>query len=199
MSKRKKHRLQSPQCLPGAAGVLSVLSIPIPEELRIPPVVDASGLRTIKEKVADLEEQIGELRKGQKSAEAEVVPSSVVRVFTHIATNAWRAKIKMVDSDTGEAKEDMRRVYRHIEAVFESLKGIGIETIDPTGRAYDSGMALKVISFEQTPGLSKEEIKETIKPSVTWQGRLIQMGEVIVGTPQNVTDSERKTDEQNNH
>ncbi len=198
MSKKKRHKQQTPARGVGA-GVLSVFNIPIPEELRIPPVVDASGLRTIKEKVADLEEQIGELRKGQKSAEAEVVPSSVVRVFTHIATNAWRAKIKMVDSDTGEPKEDMRRVYRHIEAVFESLKGIGIETIDPTGRAYDSGMALKVISFEQTPGVSKEEIKETIKPSVTWQGRLIQMGEVIVGTPQNETDSERKTDEQNNH
>jgi len=198
MSKKRRHKQQSPPRAAGA-GILSVFNIPIPEELRIPPVVDASGLRTIKEKVADLEEQIGELRKGQKSAEAEVVPSSIVRVFTHIATNAWRAKIKMVDSDTGEPKEDMRRVYRHIEAVFESLKGIGIETIDPTGRAYDSGMALKVISFEQTPGLSKEEIKETIKPSVTWQGRLIQMGEVIVGTPQNETDSERKTDEQNNH
>jgi hypothetical protein len=198
VSKRKKQKEQSPPRAAGA-GILSVLDISIPEELRMPPVVDASGLRTIKEKVADLEEQIGELRKGQKSAEAEVVPSSVVRVFTHIATNAWRAKIKMVDSETGEPKEDMRRVYRHIEAVFESLKGIGIETIDPTGRAYDSGMALKVISFEQTPGLSKEEIKETIKPAVTWQGRLIQMGEVIVGTPQNVTDSERKADEQNNH
>ena len=92
----------------------------------------------------------------------------------------------MVDPDTGEAKEEMKRVYRHIEAIFDALKEIGFETIDPTGRPYDSGMALKVISFEQTPGLAEEEIKETIKPSVVWQGRLIQMGEVIVGTPQTV-------------
>lgn len=198
MSKRKKQR---PRASSGVvdAGVLSVLNIPIPEELRVPPVLDASGLRTIKEKVADLEQKIGELHSVQRSAGAEGIPSRVVHVFSHIATNAWRAKVKMVDADTGEAKEEMRRVYRHIEAIFESLKGIGIEIIDPTGRAYDSGMALKVISFEQTLGLSKEEIKETIKPSISWQGRLIQMGEVIVGTPQKSTELERKTDEQNNH
>jgi molecular chaperone GrpE (heat shock protein) len=92
----------------------------------------------------------------------------------------------MLDSDTGETKEEMKRVYRHIEAIFESLRQIGVETIDPVGRVYDSGMALKVISFEPEPGLSNEEIKETIKPSVAWQGRLIQIGEVIVGTPQTI-------------
>jgi molecular chaperone GrpE (heat shock protein) len=77
----------------------------------------------------------------------------------------------------------MKRVYRHVEAIFEALKQMGVEYIDPVGRPYDSGMALKVVTFEPTPGLSKEEIKETVKPSVIWQGRLIQMGEVIVGTP----------------
>ena len=89
----------------------------------------------------------------------------------------------MLDQGSGEVKEEMKRVYRHIEAIFETLKGLGAEILDPCGRNYDSGMALKVISFEPTPGVSKEEIKETIKPSVMWQGRLIQMGEVIVGTP----------------
>ena len=104
--------------------------------------------------------------------------------FISIATNAWRAKVKMLDANTGEAKDEMKRVYRHIEAISEALKDVGIEIIDPTGRAYDSGMALKVVAFEQTPGLSKEEIKETIKPSITWNGKLLQVGEVIVGTPE---------------
>ena len=150
----------------------------------MPPVLDASGLRTIRAKMADPEEQIGQLRKKGKTADTEGIHAGVIHTLGHIATNAWRAKVKMVDAETGEAKQEMQRVYRHIEAIFESLKGIGIETIDPTGRTYDSGMALKVVSVEQTPGLSREEIKETIKPSVTWNGRLIQMGEVIVGTPE---------------
>ena len=134
-----------------------------------------------------LNAQVMQLRSAASSRQkSDVVPSSVVKTFATIATNIWRAKAKMVDPDTGEPKEEMKRVYRHIEAIIESLKQIGVETIDPVGRAYDSGMALKVITFEPTPGLSNEEIKETIKPSVAWQGRLIQIGEVIVGTPQTI-------------
>ena len=90
----------------------------------------------------------------------------------------------MVDPETGEARDEMRRVYRHIENILDALKLIHVDIIDPIGRAYDSGMALKVISFEETPGFSKEEIKETLRPTIMLQERImIQMGEVIVGTP----------------
>ena len=109
---------------------------------------------------------------------------ALIKAISSIATNAWRAKNKMVDADSGEAREEMKRVFRHNESIIETLKQIGVETIDPSGRAYHSGMALKVIIFEPTPGLTREEIKETIKPSILWQGRLIQIGEVIIGTPQ---------------
>ena len=177
--------------------VLSLLSIPIPEELRSPPALDTCGFPAICAKVADLEKQIGQLNNKEKATDKEVINAAIIRALSHIATNAWRAKVKMLDAETGEAKQDMQRVYRHIEAIFENLKSLGIETIDPTGRAYDSGMALKVVGFEPTPGLSKEEIKETIKPSISMQNRLIQMGEVIVGTPAKANDSEREINEQN--
>ncbi|GEM_PF-664027 len=119
----------------------------------------------------------------ERIRKVEVVPTRVIQALATIATNAWRTRNKMTDEDTGEAKDEMKRAYRHIEALFEALSEIGIEIRDMQGRAFDSGMALKVISFEPTPGLSREEIAETIKPTVTWQGELIQMGEVIVGTP----------------
>jgi len=108
----------------------------------------------------------------------------ILKILASIATNAWRAERRIVDPDTNEPKGDMKLLYRDVNAIRKALELLGVKTIDPTGRAYDSGMALKVISFEPTPGFSKEQIKETIKPSVTWQGCLIQMGEVIVGTPQ---------------
>jgi hypothetical protein len=175
---------------PNRHSVIRALNIPLPDELCIPIMLDRTGLHAInaiKDEVNNLNAQVVQLRNAAESRQRlEVVPPSVVKAFATIATNAWRAKIKMVDSDSGEAKEEMKRVYRHIEAIFESLKQIGVETIDPFGLVYDSGMALKVVSFEPTPGLSSEEIKETIKPSVAWQGHLIQMGEVIVGTPQKI-------------
>ena len=90
----------------------------------------------------------------------------------------------MVDPDTGEALDEMKRPYRHVEAIIDALKQIDVEITDPVGRTYDVGMALKVVATEPTPGLSKDTIKETIRPTVLWQGRFLQVGEVIVGTPQ---------------
>jgi len=118
------------------------------------------------------------------SQKIEVLLKSVTRTLSIIATNAWRARKKMVNSENGEAKDEMRRVFRHIEAIFDALNEIGIEISDMQGRIYDPGMALKVISFEPSPGLSKEEIIETVQPTITWKGKLIQLGEVIVGTPE---------------
>lgn len=103
--------------------------------------------------------------------------------IANIATNAWRAKLKMIDINTGEVRDDMKRVYRHVEAIIESLKQMGIEIIDFTGKPYDTGMALKVITFEKVNGLTREEISETIKPTILWHSKHIQYGEVIVGTP----------------
>ena len=135
--------------------------------------------------------EIEQLRRDAAATQAvEVMPPEVTATFVSVATNAWRAKNKMVDAESSEPLDDMRRVYRHIEGIFNAFDELDLCTIDPTGKAYDSGMALKVISFEPTPGLSHEEITETIKPSITWQGRLLQTGEVIVGTPID----ERKTE-----
>lgn len=183
MSKMKKRRQKKVSIT--APTVSPVFNNPLPGELPLPPMGDATDLHSSIAEMNHLKAD-GQVRNaGTSGQESERVPSSSeLKAFANIATNAWRIKIKMVDSDTGEAKEDMKRFYRHIEAIFESLGQIGVETIDPIRGVYDSGMALKVLSFEPTPGLSHEEIKETIKPSVIWQGRLIQIGEVIVGTPQ---------------
>ena len=179
MKKPKQKRMKSAR-----RSVIKAFNIPLPEEQRSPIMADEIGLHAIRADVNHLNAQIVPSRNAASSPQKmEVVSSSFVKTFASIATNVWRAKTKMVDSETGETKEEMKRVYRHIEAIIEALKQVGVETIDPEGRVYDSGMALKVVSFESTPGLSNEEIKETIKPSVAWQGRLIQIGEVIVGTP----------------
>ena len=189
---RKPARVQRPKEHATIAG----FRIEIPPELRILPSVDSSGLRAI-EKASKLQGEVQRLRREMAAVRPVEVLPPVTATLVSVATNAWRAKNKMVDGDTGEAREEMRRVFRHIEGIFTAFEELGLRTIDPTGKAYDSGMALKVISFEETPGLSREEITETIKPSITWEGRLLQTGEVIVGTPidEHTTDGE-DTDEQ---
>lgn len=110
--------------------------------------------------------------------------TAVLKCIATIATNAWRAKAKMLDSATGEPREDMKRVYRHIEGILDGLNEIGIEVKDHTGDAFDYGMPLKVVTTQPTLGITREKVLETIKPTVYCQKTsIIQMGEVVVATP----------------
>ena len=103
--------------------------------------------------------------------------------LVEMATNAWRLKVRMIDPDTGEPKEETRKLYRFVEGLFRALGDSGIQVIDKTGKPYDSGMSEKVVSFEHTPGLAKEEIIDTVRPSIRWKERPLYHGEIIVGIP----------------
>ena len=103
--------------------------------------------------------------------------------LAEIATNAWRLKVRMIDSETGEPKEETGKLYRFVEGLFRALDEAGIQVVDKTGKPYDEGMPEKVISFEQTPGLAREEIIDTVRPTIRWKERPLCNGEIIVGLP----------------
>jgi hypothetical protein len=107
----------------------------------------------------------------------------LLRPLVDMATNAWRLKVRMVDPETDEPKEETRKLYRFVEGQFRALDDAEIDVIDKTGKPYDNGMSEKVINFEQTPGLAKEEIIDTVRPSIRWQKRVLCHGEIIVGIP----------------
>ena len=54
-------------------------------------------------------------------------------------------------------------------------------------------MSLKVLAFQPTPGLTRERIVETIKPTIYFADQTLQMGEVIVATPEDSESSFNKT------
>ncbi|EDY20131.1 hypothetical protein CfE428DRAFT_2055 [Chthoniobacter flavus Ellin428] len=113
----------------------------------------------------------------------KVVPVEVVKAIADIANHLWKAHTKMLDTSTGEVREEMKRVYRHVDGSLESLTGIGVEVKDHTGDIFDYGLPLKVITTQPTPGLTREKVIETIKPTIYWQRQIIQMGEVVIATP----------------
>jgi hypothetical protein len=100
-----------------------------------------------------------------------------------VATNAWKARAKMMDGDTGEPRDDMRRVYRHIETIFDAFHQMGLRVKDHTGEEFDYGLPLTVITTQPTPGLARERVIETIKPTIYWKDTIIQTGEVVIATP----------------
>ncbi len=100
-----------------------------------------------------------------------------------LATHIWRAQARMLDPKTGEPREETRRLYRHIEGALEAFTTMGVRLSDWIGQPYDSGLPLKVLSFEPTPDLVRDTVVEAVRPAIFWQDRLLQVGEVIVGIP----------------
>ena len=105
-----------------------------------------------------------------------------------VATGLWRMRRNMVPRGATrliEARpiEEMRKPFRWLVSVWDTLSENGIEIQDHTGDRFDSGQVLKASAFEPTSGIAEETVIDTIKPSVYLNGQLIQMGDVVVGVP----------------
>ncbi|WP_152363694.1 hypothetical protein [Microlunatus speluncae] len=103
---------------------------------------------------------------------------ATVRLDAHavadLATAVWRLRGKVGEDDPA---------YRHLRSTLDALTDAGVEAQSHDGAAYDPGLRLSVVAFQPTPGLGRELIIETIRPSVYVRGQLLRMGAVIVGTP----------------
>lgn len=100
------------------------------------------------------------------------------RTLSDVATAVWRLQNKVTEGPA----------LRHVRAVVDALTAAGVETRQYDRIAFDSGMKLRVLAFEPTPGLTGEQVIETVRPSVHVEGRLVQLGEVIVGIPELVSE-----------
>lgn len=119
-----------------------------------------------------------------REPQGPVLGKQEVGFLADIGTGLWRLRQKMVKPGTDQPLDEMRRAYRHLESVWDALVQAGAEIQDHTDKPFDPGMSLKVVSYQPMPGLGRERVIETIKPTIYFKGKAIQMGKVIVGRPE---------------
>jgi len=129
-----------------------------------------------------------------QSAPSEVEVSSkkeeeLLNLLVDVGTVIWRLQRRLTVG--GKVPEEFRRMSRDLESAWDALREGGVEIKDHTGKKYDGGMALHVIAFQPVAGLSQKEVIETIKPTIYHKEKLIRMGQVIVGVPENDTVPQR--------
>ncbi len=106
------------------------------------------------------------------------------RALGSIVTHAWKAQQRLRPSQPDvEPTEEQRRLLRHIEAILDAAKEIGITVKDRTGEIFDYGLPEKVVASEPQIGLAKPVVKETIRPTVSWNEHILVHGEVVLATP----------------
>jgi hypothetical protein len=110
----------------------------------------------------------------------------VMNLLSNVGTGLWRLRNKMVQPGTGEPLDEMRRAFRHLQSTLDVLEEAGVEILDHTGELVPEGgiYSLKAIAYQPTPGINRERVIETIKPTIYFKDQMIQMGEVIIGTPE---------------
>ena len=153
-----------------------------PDPFEIPPV-DFPDEKQLIDKLLRLQKAMASTTGNEPREVQYHVPTEIVKGMAAVATNVWKAKMKMIDPVSGDVRDEMKRVYRHIEGVLESFHEMGMEVKDHTGNAFDYGLPLKVITTQPTQGITRETVSETIRPTVYWKQQIIQMGEVIIATP----------------
>lgn len=98
------------------------------------------------------------------------------------ATNLWRAERKLTPPGERPTARD-RQAARYLRTCAEALAEAGLVVQEHDGDGFNSGRALEVLVYQEHPGLAAETVLETVRPSIYLHGRLVQMGQVIVGTP----------------
>jgi hypothetical protein len=140
-----------------------------------------------------------ELPKLKQIAASEAVMQAVEQVqqrneawtiaLCEIAIHAWRAQRRMKDRHSGEVKEEHKATHRNIEGILNTLESVGFTLRDREGEGYDYGLPEKVIASEKRPGISREIVAETIRPSIFYTDQLIKPGEIVIATPEEIADS----------
>ena len=154
-----------------------VKQLKYPKEFRISPL--DLPFETIKQ----LEEIVINLNHAKSDPDSIPISPDINKSFlAEVSVGAWRLKKKMTDSKSGEPLDEMSRAYRHLESVFITLEKEGVEIQDHDGQPFDPGLSIKVLTYQPTPGIEREYVLETIKPSIYLNGDRILMGEVIVAT-----------------
>lgn len=101
-----------------------------------------------------------------------------------IAGAVWKLRQIVKDPITHETRDEMRSLTRHVDAIWDALATVGVDIQDHTSLPFDSGQSLEVLAFQPTAGVTREIVIETVKPSIYLKGNRLQMGQVIVATPE---------------
>ncbi|MGH3941988.1 MAG: hypothetical protein ACRDTG_25880 [Pseudonocardiaceae bacterium] len=151
-----------------------------PAEFRIAPAVWP----------ADLSAELDRIEQLRRVASPTAPPAAAVAVepwngnergLAQLATSLWRAQRKVESEDSVGA---IRQVGRHVQATWDSMATLGVKVLDHDNEPFDPGLSLDVLAIQPHAGINRETIIQTVKPTIYLRERRIQLGQVIVGTPE---------------
>lgn len=149
-----------------------------PEEFRIAPSAWPPQLLGDLEETARMLQSLLQEKEGDSQDRQEVE-----KLLAVVGTGLWRARKKMLVMAKRDSSQDLRVAIWAIESTWDMINQVGVEVQDHDSEIITGGEALHVLAFEPSEQCTRETVIETLKPTVYYQDKMIQAGEVIVGTP----------------
>lgn len=118
--------------------------------------------------------------------QAQAMLSQLFKLTIEVANGMWRIRRRVQADSAADGEDRFRGLSRHVESTWSAFATHGLEVRDHTGEKYVAGMAMSVVAYQATPGITFEKVLETVRPSIYFQDQLIQRGEVIVATPESM-------------
>ncbi|MDR1514335.1 MAG: hypothetical protein LBS45_01460 [Synergistaceae bacterium] len=95
-----------------------------------------------------------------------------------LGTGIWRIRRKI--EGLSRMPKEIKDALYSLESTWASMAEGGVEIIDHTG-AIPLKNEAKIIEVREIPNLTRDQVIETIKPTIMLKGEVIQLGEVVMG------------------
>jgi hypothetical protein len=99
-------------------------------------------------------------------------------VLVEVATGLWRLQ-RRLDPGAPETQAAARQVRR----ILDVLGDADIRIDDHHGIAFEPGLAMDVVAYQETEGVTHEQVIDAERPSIFRGSATWQRARVIVGVP----------------
>lgn len=96
-----------------------------------------------------------------------------------VANEVWRLGRRVKDSTESSDDDSLRAIRDSVSRLEDILLEHQIEIREHQGERYDPGLQVEVL--HDRDGQAPQYILETIRPTVTLRGRILQQAQVVIG------------------
>lgn len=115
--------------------------------------------------------------------------SAKVKDLVELAVEVWRLENRINKTFSEDQRET---IIKSVQKIKRYLDKNDIEIVDHTNQKFNEGLNLDVLAVEKDHNISESKIKETIEPTITYKGKVVHKGKIIVSEKEEVSGVENE-------
>jgi molecular chaperone GrpE (heat shock protein) len=100
--------------------------------------------------------------------------------LVELAIESWRLEHWLAGLPPEKAASKLRHIARRLQKFLTERE---LAALDLTGQKYEPGMAVEVLEVvpDEHARAGEKLIVEMVAPIITWRGRVVRHGQIVVG------------------